>query len=136
LVGTWWVGVFPLTACNLSKTATSWWKTGEKAGGRGLDIAVTILEYKRQMQVKGYAKNTITLYSWGLDCFRDYLEAHHINDIRKISPQTIEAYQAKVMAQPIAMETKALKLRAVKRLFESLEQDQPAKENAGGGADH
>ena len=88
-----------------------------------MDIAVTILEYKRQMQVKGYAKNTITLYSWGLDCFRDYLEAHHINDIRKISPQTIEAYQAKVMAQPIAMETKALKLRAVKRLFESLEQN-------------
>ena len=94
-----------------------------KRGGRGLDIAVTILEYKRQMKVKGYAKNSITLYSWGLECFKDFLIARNINDLRKVTRKIMEDYQAEIMTQPIAMETKALKLRAVKRLFESLEQN-------------
>jgi integrase/recombinase XerD len=40
--------------------------------------------------------------------------------MRKVTHQMIVDYQASVMAQPVAMETKALKIRPVKRLFEHL----------------
>ena len=88
-----------------------------------MDIIVTITEFKRHMQIRGYAEKTIELYSWGLECFRQYLKERHIDDLRKVSRQTIEDYQAQVMTQPLAMETKATKIRALKRLFESLEEN-------------
>ena len=88
-----------------------------------MDIIVTITEFKRHMKIRGYAEKTIELYSWGLGCFRQYLKERHIDDLRKVSRQTIEDYQAQVMTQPLAMETKAIKIRALKRLFESLEEN-------------
>ncbi|CAB1084414.1 Site-specific tyrosine recombinase XerD [Olavius algarvensis Delta 1 endosymbiont] len=85
-----------------------------------MDVVVTITEYKRQLKSIGYAEATIESYSRNLDLFRRYLQDLNIADLRKVTHQVICDYQQKIMSEPVAMETRALKLRVVKRLFEYL----------------
>jgi integrase/recombinase XerD len=85
-----------------------------------LDVIVTIAGFKHHLKTKGYAAATTTSYTKGLAGFRSYLQSRDIGDLRQVSVQVIEDYRSKVMAQPIAAESKALKLRPVKRLFEHL----------------
>jgi len=85
-----------------------------------LDILTTISQFKQHLKAAGYAPATIDSYKKNLDQFNRYLQKKQLTDFRKITHQTICDYQHKVMAQPIAAESKALKLRPVKRLFEHL----------------
>lgn len=85
-----------------------------------MDVVVTIAEFKKLLKAQGYAESTVDGYRKNLDQFRRYLEAAGISDLRKVTRQTILDYQAEVMAEKTAMETKALKIRPVKRLFEYL----------------
>jgi integrase/recombinase XerD len=85
-----------------------------------LDILVTITEYKHHLKAIGYAAATIDSYRKNLDQFQRFLAQSNITDLKKVTHQTIVAYQQAVMAQPVAAETKALKIRPVKRLFEHL----------------
>ncbi|CAB1063833.1 Site-specific tyrosine recombinase XerD, partial [Olavius sp. associated proteobacterium Delta 1] len=85
-----------------------------------LDVGVTITEYKQQLKSLGYAASTIEGYRKNLDLFKRYLQSHDIAGLREVTHQVICDYQEKVMAEPIAMESKALKIRPVKRLFEYL----------------
>jgi integrase/recombinase XerD len=43
-----------------------------------------------------------------------------MTDMRKVTRDVVEAYREKVMNEPIAVESRALKIRPVKRLFEHL----------------
>jgi integrase/recombinase XerD len=85
-----------------------------------VEAAVTIAEYKQHLESLGYAPATVTSYRKGLSQFLDWLRKRRIEDLRRVSRQVILDYQQSVMAQPIAMESKALKIRPVKRLFEHL----------------
>jgi len=85
-----------------------------------MDVVVTIAEYKQQLKSIGYADSTIDSYRKNLDLFRRYLQDLDIADLRKVTYRVVCDYQEKIMSEPVAMETKALKLRAVKRLFEYL----------------
>ncbi|MCP3663639.1 MAG: tyrosine-type recombinase/integrase [Gammaproteobacteria bacterium] len=85
-----------------------------------MDIIVTITEFKKHLKTKGYADITVHNYGKALDQFKGWLLDHGIRDIRKISRQTILDYQKEIMEESCAMETKASKIRAVKRLFEYL----------------
>jgi site-specific recombinase XerD len=85
-----------------------------------VDVIVTIAEYTNQLKARGYAQATMKNYSWGLDQFKCYLVEHNITDIRKVTRQVIVDYQAQVMTELLARESKALKIRPVKRLFEYL----------------
>ncbi len=85
-----------------------------------MDIAVAIVEHKNHLKALGYADSTILLYRWGLELFRDYLKEEKITDLRTVTKKTMLDYQAKVMTGTQAMETKALMIRPVKRLFEYL----------------
>ena len=86
-----------------------------------MDVEVTIKEFKGMLKAQGYTESTVEGYGKNLDQFRRYLEALEIIDLRKVSKQTILDYQAEVMAnKKTAVETKALKIRPVKRLFEYL----------------
>lgn len=87
-----------------------------------MDASVIITEFKYQLKARGYADNTIEGYSKRLDQFAAWLNSQNISDVKKITRQTIADYQEKVMTEAVAMETKALKIRAVKRLFEYLEE--------------
>ena len=97
---------------------------GEQGGGRGgvivLDSIVVIVEFKNLLKARGYAEATIEGYRKNLDMFRRYLEERNIKDLRKVNHQVILDYQEKVMSEPLTIESKALKIRPVKRLFEYL----------------
>ena len=85
-----------------------------------MDILATIADYKNHLKVAGYATATIDGYRKGLDQFSGYLAGRGVTDLRTVTHQVIVGYQEAVMAEANAMETKALKLRPVKRLFEHL----------------
>jgi integrase/recombinase XerD len=85
-----------------------------------LDIVATIIEYKQHLKAIGYAPATIANYRKYLDQFKRHLQDLGVSDMRKVTHQTICDYQASVMAESVAAETKALKIRPVKRLFEHL----------------
>jgi integrase/recombinase XerD len=85
-----------------------------------MDVRVTITEFKQHLKALGYAESTLESYSKNLDLFRRYLQDLDIGDFRKVTHALICDYQQAAMARPIAMESKALKLRPVKRLFEYL----------------
>jgi len=87
-----------------------------------LDILTTITEFKHRLKTRGYAKATIEGYRKRLDQFAQWLTERDIGDMKQVTRQTIADYQEYVMAGDNAMETKALKIRAVKRLFEYLEE--------------
>jgi integrase/recombinase XerD len=85
-----------------------------------LDILTTITEFKNHLKALGYADTTLESYRKNLDLFNRYLQGRDVTDMRKVTHPLICDYQASVMDQSIAMESKALKLRPVKRLFEYL----------------
>jgi integrase/recombinase XerD len=85
-----------------------------------LDILTTITEFKQHLKALGYADATMESYRKNLDLFCRYLKGRDVTDMRKVTHALICDYQQAVMAQTIAMESKALKLRPVKRLFEYL----------------
>ncbi len=85
-----------------------------------MEVVVIITAYKRHLKSLGYAASTIEGYRKGLGQFLRYLESRGIGDIRRVSHRVIRDYQQVVMAEAIAPESKALKLRPVKRLFEHL----------------
>ena len=85
-----------------------------------MDVVVVIDTFGKHLASCGYADSTCESYAKNLEPFKRYLIARNITDLRKVTHQVILAYQQKVMAQPVAAETKALKIRPVKRLFEHL----------------
>jgi len=85
-----------------------------------MQTAVTIAQFKVSMTARGYAAATIESYGKGLAQFCRYLQACDIDDLRRVTTKVVEQYRSTVMAEPIAAESKALKLRPVKRLFEYL----------------
>ncbi len=85
-----------------------------------MDVITTITEFKLQLTVRGYAKSTIKNYGIWLDQFAAWLTGRDITDCRQITRKTMQDYRDVVMAGLLALETKALKIRAVKRLFEHL----------------
>ena len=89
-------------------------------GERGMEATVVISEYQNHLTALGYAEKTVESYRKNLGYFRDFLLSIKVDDLRQVSKQTIADYKVKVMEEKNAMETKALKLRPVKRLFEYL----------------
>lgn len=81
---------------------------------------IVISEYQNHLKALGYADATVELYRKNLGQFKRYLSQIKVDDLRKVNKKTIQDYKATVMAEKNAMETKALKLRPVKRLFEYL----------------
>ena len=96
-------------------------KTEESAGREGgMDIPVIIAAYKRHMKARGYAPKTLECYAFGLKQFTVYLQILQITDLRQVTREIIHDYHGSVMALNLATESKAIRIRAVKRLFEYL----------------
>jgi integrase/recombinase XerD len=85
-----------------------------------LDAVITITEFKNQLKARGYSDRTIENYGKNLDMFARFLEAREIKDMRDINNNVLRSYKGQLMDDPTAMETKAVRIRAVKRLFEYL----------------
>jgi integrase/recombinase XerD len=85
-----------------------------------METETVIKEYQHHLKALGYAEATVEIYRKNLGQFRRYLAGQEIRDLRRVSRETVLEYRARVMEEDNAMETKALKLRPVKRLFEHL----------------
>ena len=88
-----------------------------------MEIDVIVSCFKNLLKARGYAKESIIAYFRDIKQFRNYLDDNNITDIRDITRNIIFSYYEKVMSQSVAVETKALKIRAIKRLFEHLLED-------------
>jgi integrase/recombinase XerD len=87
---------------------------------RQMDVAVVVAEFKQYLSSCGYAPRTVDSYRDNLAPFTAYLKSCGIDDLREVTAAIIEDYQHLVMSRPLAAESKALRLRPVKRLFEHL----------------
>ena len=86
-----------------------------------MEVQVTITEFMNLLETFNYASGTVANYRYGLKRFKDYLQERGITDMRKVTAQIILDYQALVMANTAhATESKAMRIRPVKRLFEYL----------------
>ncbi len=85
-----------------------------------LEVVVVINGFIKKLQASGYAESTIEGYTRNLSIFERYLSAQGIDDLRKITPKIIHEYQQGVAAEPLATESKAMRIRPVKRLFEHM----------------
>ena len=72
------------------------------------------------LRLRNYSPKTIDSYGDQLRRFGEWLSAALAADLRRVSRADIDEYQAYVRGEPIGIETKALRLRAVKRLFDHL----------------
>lgn len=72
------------------------------------------------LRLKKYSPATIDNYGDQLKRFGEWLAVKAIDDLRKLTQQDIRDYQAYVQQEPLASSTRALRLRAVKRLFNYL----------------
>ncbi|MCP4082240.1 MAG: tyrosine-type recombinase/integrase [Planctomycetaceae bacterium] len=89
-----------------------------------MNVTETVKEFKKHLKTAGYADTTVKWYGKWLTQFEQYLKDRGITDLRKVTRQEIAAYQEKIMSEPIAAESRGLKIRPVKRLFEHLAESQ------------
>ncbi len=85
-----------------------------------LEVVVVITGFIKKLQASGYAESTIEGYTRNLSIFERHLSAHGIDDLRKVTQKVIHKYQQSVASEPLATESKAMRIRPVKRLFEHL----------------
>ncbi len=78
------------------------------------------LSFSRNLKQKNYSEATRKIYKDQLQPFERFLNHRSIPDIRQVTHQNILDYQEDVSKQSVAPETQALRIRAVKRLFEHL----------------
>jgi len=82
-----------------------------------LDVVNVITGFINQLKASGYAESTLDNYGRNLALFKRYLL-----DLRSVTPQIILEYQSRQVGtgMPLAEESKALRMRPVKRLFEHM----------------
>lgn len=72
------------------------------------------------LRLRNYSPKTIDNYGDQLKRLGEWLSADLAADLRRVSRCDIDVYQQYVRTESISVETKALRLRAVKRLFDHL----------------
>lgn len=85
-----------------------------------MDVVVTINEFISHLKARGYAQATLESYTRHIGQFEHYLQQRRLDSLKTVTPEVIDQYRQTVMGQSIAAESKALKIRPVKRLFEYL----------------
>lgn len=85
-----------------------------------MEMTTCIDLFVSDLRARDYAEHTIEVYVSALQKFQAYLTERSITKVTRISRQDMRTYHARVMAAPLAMETRAQHIRAVKRLFEYL----------------
>ena len=73
-----------------------------------------------ELRLRHYSPKTTDSYADQLKRFAEWLDDALAADLRRVSREAIDTYQRYVQTEPIGVETKALRLRAVKRLFDHL----------------
>ncbi len=82
-----------------------------------MEIHNIVVAFKIHLEVGGYATSTINCYCQYLSYFLKYLQEIKITDLKQVNHETIRSYQLLVSDMNLAEETKAMRIRPVKRLF-------------------
>lgn len=85
-----------------------------------MDITEGIERFARNLRDRDAATHTVRVYLYGLQRFQRYLAENGLTSLTQVGRQEMRDYHAILMAAPLAMETRAQHIRAVKRLFEYL----------------
>jgi integrase/recombinase XerD len=72
------------------------------------------------LRLRRYSDDTIRSYRDQLRRFGEWLSADLGEDLRRVTRADVDRYQQYVRSEPLAPDTKALRMRAVKRLFDFL----------------
>lgn len=86
--------------------------------GLGFVEAVTAL--LAHLRLHRYSPATVRSYADQLKRFGEWLSQALADDLRRVTRADIDSYQAYVGGESIGVETRALRMRAVKRLFDHL----------------
>ena len=78
-----------------------------------MDVVVMLTEFKKYLKARGYAESTIECYSGYLKFFKRWLQKRRVADLKKVTHGMISDYQAEVMSLPLALESKALRIRPI-----------------------
>lgn len=85
-----------------------------------MTLAESVAALLADLRLRNYNPSTIGDYSDQLKRFEEWLPDEFIEDLRRVTREHIDDYQRYVRAEPISGNTRALRLRAVKRLFDHL----------------
>lgn len=82
-----------------------------------MNIETAGTRFKSYLESSGYAAATVACYRQYLSYFLSYLNELEITDLKQVNHATIRNYQLLVADRDLAEETRAMRLRPVKRLF-------------------
>lgn len=82
-----------------------------------MDIDNITARFKNYLETGGYASSTIICYCQYLSYFLDYLRQLSVTDLKQVSHEIVRDYQLLVSNLDLAEETRAMRIRPVKRLF-------------------
>jgi integrase/recombinase XerD len=82
-----------------------------------MDIDSITARFRTYLETCGYARSTIVCYCEFLRYFLKYLGGLAITDIKQVSPAIVLDYHLASQDMDLAEETKAMRIRPVKRLF-------------------
>ncbi len=88
-----------------------------------MNVIIAINKFLKHLASSGYARATLEGYTKGIIAFSRYLKQSGIEDIKHVNEETVRQYQRALVSSPLAPETRALRIRPVKRLFEYLVQN-------------
>jgi len=87
-----------------------------------MNVIIAINRFLKHLAACGYAQSTLKGYARGILAFGRYLEQAGIEDIKQVSEETMRQYQLSLLNSRLAPESRALKVRPVKRFCEYLVQ--------------
>ena len=77
-------------------------------------------DFVAKLRLDKYSEDTVRSYGDQLRRFGEWLSADLAEDLRRVTREDIDRYQRYVRSEPIAADTRALRMRGVKRLFDYL----------------
>jgi integrase/recombinase XerD len=85
-----------------------------------MDFNQALMSFLSSLKTRNYAPATIRIYREQLKVFGRDLKQKGIDDVRQVTHKDLSEYQERVSNQNISLPTQALRIRAVKRLYEHL----------------
>ncbi len=85
-----------------------------------MDWNQAYMSFLSHLKIRNYAEATVRVYREQLKPFARFLEQKSIKDVRQVTYKDLTEYQEQVSKEPICRSTQALRIRAVKRLYEHL----------------
>jgi len=85
-----------------------------------MDYHQALMNFLSYLKIKNYAPATIRIYREQLKVFERFLKEKKIGDVRQVTHKDLTQYQEQVSKQPISIPTQCLRIRAVKRFYEHL----------------